>query len=306
MKQKKRFRFKHIGSLIIETYREWNETDPWRHSAIIAFYAIFSLPALLIIIITVAGVFLGEEAVQGTISEEISEIIGEGAARQIEIMIANSYEQDPSVLATIVGIATLLFGATSMFVQLQKSLNEMWEVKEKPGLGLKKLVLDRLTSFGVILMIGFLLLISFVLTTLLGILRDWMLSVLPEFLLYVFFVLNFLLSFAVIIVLFGLIYKVLPDVKIQWKSVWVGSTITAFLFEVGKFALGIYFGFAEPDSVFGAAGSVILILLWVSYSCLILFFGAEFTKVFSRKYGHEIEPSDKAVRTASYKEKHHL
>ena len=284
--------------MLKQTFSEWNEDDPFRHSAIIAYYAIFSLPALLIIIITVAGFFVGEEAVQGELSEQINEMIGKEAASGIETMIANSAQKDNSTLATIIGIGTLLFGATAVFYQLQKSLNILWGVEVKQGAGIKKLVVDRATSLGVILAIGFLLLISLTLTTLLSALNEWISQFLPDFMIYVFFILNFVVSFGIITVLFAMIYKILPDVEIGWKSVWIGAVITALLFEVGRFALGIYFGNADPASAFGAAGSVILILLWVSYSCLILFFGAQFTKVYAQWYGHGIRPSSHAMKRA--------
>jgi membrane protein len=298
------FRWRDIGKLLARTFKEWNEEDPFRHSAIIAFYAIFSLPALIIIVVNITGYFVGEQAVEGEISGVISEMIGKEAAQVIENMVASHYEQDAGTLAAIIGIGTLLFGATSMFVQLQKSLNDMWGVRENPKLGLKKLIIDRITSLGIILMIGFLLLISFMLTSLLSILSDWIMKFIPEVILYVTLVFNFVLAFAVVTVLFALIFKVLPDVRIRWKTVWIGAIITAILFEIGKFALSLYFGIAEPGTAFGVAGSFILILLWISYSCLILFFGAEFTKVFAEEYGHGIEPTSFAIWSAKYKEKH--
>ncbi|CAN5346888.1 YihY/virulence factor BrkB family protein [soil metagenome] len=292
----RKFDFRDLWPMLKQTFNEWNEDDPFRHSAIIAFYAIFSLPALLIIIITVAGFFVGEDAVQGELSEQINEMIGQEAATGIETMIANSAQKDNSTLATIIGIGTLLFGATAVFYQLQKSLNILWGVEVKKEAGIKKLVVDRATSLGVILAIGFLLLISLTLTTLLSALNEWISQLLPDFMIYVFFIINFVVSFGIITVLFAMIYKILPDVEIGWKSVWIGAAITALLFEIGRFGLGIYFGNSDPASAFGAAGSVILILLWVSYSCLILFFGAQFTKVYSQWYGHGIRPSSHAMK----------
>ncbi|MDQ3392872.1 MAG: YihY/virulence factor BrkB family protein [Bacteroidota bacterium] len=295
---KRKFSYKDLWPMLKQTFNEWNEDDPFRHSAIIAYYAIFSLPALMIIIITVAGMFVGEDAVQGQLSSQIEEMIGPEAASGIETMIANSSQKDNSVLATIIGIGTLLFGATAVFYQLQKSLNILWGVEVKEGQGIKKLLVDRATSLGVILVIGFLLLISLTLTTFLSALSEWITSVLPDFMIYFFFIINFIVSFGIVTVLFAMIYKILPDVEIGWKSVWIGATITALLFEIGRFALGIYFGNSDPASAFGAAGSVILILLWVSYSCLILFFGAQFTKVYAQWYGHGIRPSSHATKRA--------
>lgn len=293
-------KFRDAWILLKETFKEWNEDDPFRLSAVVAYYAIFSLPALMIIIISVAGEFLGQEAVQGEVSNQIGGMIGPDAAKSVEAMIASSYTSGNSTIATIIGIGTLLFGATGVFYQLQISLNIIWRVKVNPKEGIKKVLLDRATSLGVIIAIGFLLLISLLLTSVLSVFSNWITSVLPEYTIYLFYVLEFLLSFAIITVLFALIFKILPDVDIEWKTVWVGAAITAILFVIGKFALGIYFGKAEPGSAFGAAGSIILILLWVSYSCMILFFGAEFTKVYARKYKHNISPSSHAIRTPGY------
>jgi membrane protein len=292
---------KNIFSLFKETYQEWNSKEPFELSAVIAYYAIFSLPGLLIIVIGIAGFFFGEQAVKGEVANQISKMLGKEAANGIQEMIVNSYKSNSSLMATIIGVATLLFGATGVFFPLQKSLNKLWNVKADPKAGIKKLILDRATSFGIILALGFLLLVSLVLTTILSVLSNWISHVFPEFMLVLFIVLNFIVSFGFITILFALIFKVLPDVKIRWKPVWIGSIVTAVLFEIGRFALEIYFAKANPGSTYGAAGSVILILLWVSYSCMILFFGAEFTQVYARRAGDRIEPSENAVPTVDRK-----
>lgn len=286
-----KFSFRDLPDLIQQTYKEWNDDDPWRQSAVVAYYAIFSLPALLIIVITIAGSIFGEDAVQGKVSDEISSMVGPDAAQQVEVMLSNAYQKSNSTIATIVGVATLLFGATGVFYQLQQSLNNVWDVEPKKDAGIKKLLQDRVSSFGIILVIGFLLLISLLLTTALTALSDYIMQYLPEYLLYVFYVAQFVLSFGIITLLFAMIFKILPDVDMGWRTVWIGAAVTAFLFIIGKFALGIYFGKSDPGSAYGAAGSLILILLWTSYSCLILFFGAEFTQVYARKYGHPIQTS---------------
>lgn len=182
--------FKELGRLFVFSFREWNEEDPWRLSAVIAFYAIFSLPALVIIVVTVAGFFVGEEAVEGQISQQISGMIGQDAARQVEIMVANTHLREQGWLDIAIGLGTLLFGATSMFVQMQTSFNLVWGVERKPKAGIKKLIFDRLTSFGLILMLGFLLLISLLLTSLLSILADWIRSKLPDYILPLMLVLK--------------------------------------------------------------------------------------------------------------------
>ncbi len=287
---------KDIPGLLKETYKEWNEEDPFDLSAVVAYYAIFSLPALLIIVVTIASVFFGREAVEGHITGQISNMIGKEGAVQVQTMIANARKTGNTVLTSIIGIATLLIGATSVFLTLQKSLNKVWDVKPDPKKGgWKRLLQVRAISFGVVLSLGFLLLISLVVTTGLTALSDWLADRLPEYMLYVFHIINFIVSFGIIWLLFAVLYKFLPDAKIEWRSVWVGAAMTAFLFTLGKFALGFYFGKTNPGSTYGAAGAIILMLLWVSYSCLILFFGAEFTKVYAEKYGHRIEPTNEAV-----------
>jgi membrane protein len=289
------FRPGHIFSLLKETYKEWIEDEPFEMSSVVAYYAIFSLPALLVIIIAIAGTFFGADAVRGQVSAQIGEMLGKDAGEGIQTMIINANKSGKNVAATIIGIVTLLFGATGVFIQLQKSLNKVWNVKANPKEGIKRLLVLRATSLGLILAIGFLLLISLVITTALAALSEWITQMLPDFMLYIMFVVNLIISMGTMSLLFAMIYKLLPDVDIKWKTVWVGAIVTAILFEIGKFALSIYFGKAEPGSAYGAAGSVVLILLWVSYSCMILFFGAEFTQVYARRYGHTIEPSSHAL-----------
>lgn len=291
------FKIKDVPALLKESYKEWIDDEPFDLSAIVAYYSIFSLPALLIIIVTVAGIAFGRDAVQNQITDQIGGMIGPDTAKDIQGMIANSYQQGNNAIALVIGVATLLFGATGVFIALQKSLNRVWEVKADPKKsGIKTLIKARAISFGVILAIGFLLLISLALTTGLTALSTWIESHLPNPVLYLFYVLNFLVTLGIITLLFAMLYRFLPDVNIEWKSVWVGAAITALLFVLGKYALAFYFGKAEPGSTYGAAGSIILILLWVSYSCLILFFGAEFTQVYAKRYGHSIEPNDNAIR----------
>lgn len=291
-----KFKIKDIFSLLKETFTNWNDNKPFDLSSSVAYYAIFSLPALLIIIISIAGLVFGSDAVQGNVSEQVGKLIGKEGGKDIQAMIAHAYRSSNSVISTIVGLATLLLGSTAVFLQLQTSLNAIWNVQVTTKSGIKKLLLDRATAFGVILAIGFMMLISLVITAGLSALSKWIEARLPEVFLYVFYVMNFLVSFSLTSLLFALIYKVLPDVKIGWKSVWVGSLLTAFLFELGRFSLSFYFGKSNPGSAYGAAGSVILIMLWVNYSCLILFFGAEFTQVFSLRYGYGVEVSDNSVK----------
>lgn len=286
----------NLWTISKKTFIAWNKADPFRQSAVIAYYAIFSIPALLVIIITSAGFAFGREAVQGEISAQISGAIGADTAKQVEEMIAKAGEQKNSVLATIISIITLILGATGVFAQLQVSLNQIWEVKVETKKMWLKTLKDRLFSFGLILSIGFLLLISLLLTTALEAFNGFIKAHLPDFMVYIFQLINFVVSFGVISVLFALMFKILPDAKIKWRDVWVGAMVTTLLFIIGKFGLGIYFGKAQPGSTYGAAGSIVLMMLWVSYSCMIVFLGAEFTKQNAVHHGREIEPKANAVR----------
>ena len=281
----------NLGDVLKKTAKAWVEADPFRQSAVVSYYAIFSIPALLVIMITCVGLAFGQEAVQGKISGQISGAIGEDAAKQIEEMIANAGSQKNSVIATIISVITLLLGATGVFSQLQASLNLIWEVKIVVKKKFLKTLKNRLFSFGLILSIGFLLLISLLLTTGLEAFGGWVKVHLPDFMLVIFKLLNFIISFGGVSVLFALMFKILPDAKIQWRDVWIGAIATSLLFILGKFALGFYFAKANPGSTYGASGSIILIMLWVSYSSMILFFGAEFTKQYAISNGREIEPA---------------
>src|SRR6218665_556247 len=254
-----------------KTFSEWMKADPFRQGAIISYYAIFSIPALLVIIVGLAGYFFGREAVTGEISRQISSAIGVETAKQLEEILANTSENKNTVFATIIGIVTLIVGSTGVFVQLQKSLNLIWEVEVKAEKAWLRLLKERLFSFGLILSIGFLLLISLLISTGLSAFSEWIKARMPDFIMVVFWLLSFIINFGVITVLFALMFKILPDVNVRWKDVWIGAMITSLLFILGKFGLGVYFGKADPASGYGAAGSVVLLMLWVNYSSMILF-----------------------------------
>lgn len=286
-----------FGGLLKATYKEWSDRDPFNKSVVIAYYAIFSLPGLLVIIITVAGSFYGNDAVTERITAQIQGMVGGDTAEDIRNIIGKASETKGSTLASVLGIATLLFGATGVFYQVQRILNEMWEVKPEPKQKLLKIVRDRVFSFGLILIIGFLLLISLVISAALSAVSEWISGNLTESLVAFLKVIDMIISIGVITVLFAAIYKFLPDAKIRWRDVWVGAFVTALLFVVAKYALGLYFGKSDPGSTYGAAGSIILIMLWVSYAGMILLFGAEFTKVYANRYGAKVKPTEGAVST---------
>lgn len=290
---------KFTWQLLKETFTEWNSGNASRDSASLAYYAIFSLPGLLIIVIWIAGIFFGNEAVQGQITAQASGIAGKEIADSLQTMIASAVWDNQNVLMKIFGILTLIFGATTLFFQMQHSLNTLWDVEAAPKKAFQKYVLDRANSLGMILIIAFLLLTSLILSSMLGLANEW---ITRHFGLETFLmvqVLNFVLSFAVIVVLFALMFKVLPDVEISWRSVWMGAFVTALLFNIGKFLLGFYFEISKPTSIFGAAGTIILLMMWVNYSCQLVFFGAEFTKVYANKMNHNIRPSRHAKWSAA-------
>lgn len=283
----KKFKIKHLPSLFGKAFKAWNEDDPWRLSAVVAYYAVLSLPGLIVILINVVGSIWGHDLVQGRLTAQIAEVFGNDTAQMIKSIVSESLDSEKNFISTIIGIASIIFGATGVFYQLQISLNKIWKIQEEDsGFNLKKLVTDRARSFAFVLVIGFLLLISFIVSAVIAALNGYIKELFPEIVLYVAYLLDLVLSIGVVTTLFALMFKYMPDTKIQWKTVWIGAFITALLFTLGKYLLGLYFGTANPGSTYGAAGGVVLVLLWVSYSCLIFFFGAEFTRVFSVKYGH--------------------
>ncbi len=289
-----RFRIKHLPSILKETAISWSQDDPWRHSAIVAYYAILALPGLLVIIITMLGYLWGTKSVQGRIYSEIESVMGGNAANSVQSIMENAALGDSSLLATIIGIGALVFGATGVFFHLQISINKIWQVESDPKNQILRFLIDRSKSFGFVLAIGFLLLVSFVISALLMALQQYLEQWFPNIAYHFFALAELVISFGVITLLFALIFKYLPDVHIGWRSVWIGAFITSFLFALGKELLSFYFGEANPGSVYGAAGSMIIILLWVSYSCLILFFGAEFTWVYTKRYGIKFKPKSYA------------
>jgi len=298
---------KNFWTITKKTFKAWNDADPFRQGAIISYYAIFSIPALLVIIITAAGFFFGKEAVSGEISRQVSSAIGAETAKELEGIVAKAGSDKNTLLAGIIGVITLIVGSTGVFVQLQKSLNLIWEVEVKAEKAWLRLLKERLFSFGLILSIGFLLLISLLISTGLSAFSDWVKARMPDFVMVIFWLISFVINFGVITVLFALMFRILPDAKIRWKDVWIGAIITALLFILGKFALGLYFGKADPASGYGAAGSVVLLMLWVNYSSMILFLGAEYTKQFVVHSGRGIVPVKEAVKLdkaeADFKEK---
>ncbi|MFH1000637.1 MAG: YihY/virulence factor BrkB family protein [Bacteroidota bacterium] len=283
---------KNLSNLFKITFKEWNHKDPFRQSAVIAYYAIFSMPGLLVLIIAITGYFFGKDVVNESISAQISRTMGANTATQIKEMLVKAGQSKSTIVGSIIGVIILLAGATGVFIELQKTLNTIWQVKAVPQKGIILFLKARLFSFGLILAIAFLLLISLVISTALAAMSNWIRADASGLMVIIFNILNFIFSLAIISILFALMFKILPDAKIKWKHVWLGSLVAGILFTIGKTALAFYFGKAEPASVYGTAGSIILILLWVSYSSMIMFFGAEFTAAYANMYSGKVPPSE--------------
>lgn len=287
-------RIKFFWEALRETFKKWNESSASNDSASLAYYAIFSIPGLLIIIIWIAGNFFGEEAIRGQISSQISGIMGQDAAKSVQDMIAGALVDKENIFMKIIGIGSLVFGSTTLFFQLQRSLNSLWDVQPAPKKAFVKFLLDRANSLGMILILGFLLMITMVLSSLISLLNNWITNYFGVETYVLVELINYIIGFVVTMILFALMFKVLPDVEISWKPVWRGAFLTTVLFTLGKFLLSLYFGTAKPTSAFGAAGTVILIMMWINYSCMLIFFGAEFTKIYALKSGFKIIPSKHA------------
>lgn len=284
-----------IFSLLKQTGVEWIDDKAPMLGAALAYYTAFSLAPLLILSIALAGFVFGQEAARGQIFDQMRMLIGDEGARAMEDMVQNANAKPATgLVAAIVGVATLLVGASGIFGQLQTSLNIIWGVEVKPGRGIMGMVRDRFLSFGFILVVCFLLLVSLLLSAGITFVATWIggVAVGTEILAHAA---NALLSIGIITLLFALMFKYLPDAEVAWRDVWVGAFLTACLFALGKFALGLYLGASTVSSSFGAAGSLIVLLVWVYYSAQIMFFGAEFTQVYANRFGTHVRPSANAV-----------
>jgi membrane protein len=264
-------------------------------SAALSYYTIFSIGPVLIIIISLAGIFYGREAVQGKIYQQIQGLVGSSVALQIQDIIRNIEESQLSASGAVVGIAILILGATGVFTEIQDSINYIWSVKAKPQKGWLHLIMNRVISFSLIISFGFILLVSLIIHALVDLLHETLLRYFDVVTVYIFEVVNYGILFVIITALFSIIFKVLPDANIHWKDSIVGASFTAVFFLVGKFLITFYLSQSNIGVTFGAAASVVLILLWVYYSSIILYFGAEFTKVYALSYGSGIEPDKSAV-----------
>ena len=265
--------------LIVETASSWSAHDATSRSAALAFYTMFSLAPILILVVSIAGAFFGEQAVRGQIVQQFGDLMGRDEALAIQEMLKKVARSEGAVLARILGTLTLLFGATGAFVELQDSLNRVWDVTPKPGEAVRGLLRKRFISFGLILGIGFLLMVSLALSAALGALESYIQkhTTIPVLMLEGG---NALFSFLLFGLLIAMIYRILPDAVLTWRDVWLGALVTSLLFGVGKWLIGLYLGRTAVGSAYGAAGSLVVILSWVYYTSFIILFGAEFTRAY--------------------------
>ena len=288
----KRF-FSNVWTLLQDSFNGFIDDRCLKLSAALAYYTVFSLAPLLVLVMSLISIFLGQEAIQGRVFSQINGLVGNQAAKQIQDMIKAVELSGKTSTALMVGIVTLVIGATSIFVEIQDSVNMIWRVKAKPKRGWLKLLKDRLLSSSLVVSLGFLLLVSFIINGLVLTLSDVLTHYIPKFGIILISGFNFLVSTAVVTTLFGIIFKVLPDAKIAWKDVRWGAFFTALLFMLGRYLIGLYV--ETTTSAYGAAGSLIVILVWIYYTAAILYFGAEFTQAYANHFGVKIEPADYAV-----------
>jgi len=288
--------FKKIWRFTQEVFNNFMQDNSFQLGAALAYYTVFSFAPVIIIVIALASLFFGEAAVEGQIYEQLRGLLGEDTAQGVQQLIENAYSTGNSWVATLVSLATLIFGATGIFYVLKSALNQIWGLKPKPKNGFLNLLFDRLLSFSMVLSVGFLLLISLVWESFVTILYDQLAAYFSETATLLTQIANVVFSLLLTSALFGLIFKMLPDAKIRWKDVGVGAVFTALLFALGKFAIGLYLGNSNVGNTFGAAGSVVILMIWVYYSSQILFLGAEFTYVYAKWRGADIRPNSNAVR----------
>jgi membrane protein len=288
-------KIKTIGQVLVQCFKNFMDDKILKFSASLAYTTVFSFGPLLVVIIFLCSFFLGQEAVQGRIYDQMKQFVGPDAALQLQTIIKNASLSGKGTTAAIIGIVTLLFSATAVFAEIQDSINTIWGFKAKPQKGIWQFVRTRFLSFSIVISLGFLLLVSLAVTTIVEGLSNRLKSHFPDVTVVVFYILNLVISFSVITVLFLLIFKVLPDAKTKWKDVLPGAIASSVLFMIGKFGISFYIGQSKIGTTYGAAGSLVVLLLWVYYSAIILYLGAEFAMAWSAKKGSSLQPNDYAV-----------
>ena len=274
---------KKIWSLLVRTFDHFIDDKGLKMAAALSYYTAFSFGPLLIIVISIAGLIFGEEAARGEISNQITYLIGKDSADMIQIIIKGASNVSTGIFAGILSIILLILGSVAVFIELQESLNIIWGVELKPGRGIWGFIKNRLISFSMVIVTGFLLMISLLINSLINLLSNFINDNIKDFL-PMTEIINFITSFVVITLLFAMIFKYLPDVLISWKYVWFGAVITSLLFSIGKYLIGFYLGNSSYTSTYGAAASVVVLFVWIYYSGIILFFGAEFTQVYRSEF----------------------
>ena len=282
------------GRLAKQTFKDWSDDKAPRLGAALSYYTIFSLAPVLLMVISIAGLAFGRDAAQGKLVDELRGLMGAEGAAIVQTMLAKASNRASGILSAVVGFATLLIGATGVLIELQGALNTVWKVEPRPGGTIKTLVRERLLSFGLILVFGFLLLVSLVLSAALAGMGNMLSRFIPGWVI-LGYVLNYVVSLAVITTLIAMIYKILPDARMAWSDVWIGALVTSILFQVGKFLIGLYVGKAGVGSPFGAAGSLAVLLVWIYYSSQVILLGAEFTHVWATHHGSHAPPGGAAA-----------
>lgn len=288
---------KGLWEILKNSFHGFSDDRILKLSAALAYYTVFSLGPLLIVIVFLCSLFFGREAIEGTIYGQIQGFVGHDAALQLQQIIKSATIGGKTKIAAIIGIITLVIGATTMFAEMQESINMIWGLKPKPKSAWWLLIKNRLLSFGVIGSLGFLLLVSLGISGLIEALSNRLRSHFTDVTIILFYIINLIINFGVISILFAVIFKVLPDAKIKWKDIMAGAIATAVLFMIGKFAISFYISKSNVGSTYGTAGSLVVLLVWIYYSSIILYFGAEFTKAYAIKYGSEITPNEYTVTT---------
>ena len=283
-------------SILKETVKNFFDDDSFSHASSIAFSTIFSLPAILIIALAVGSAFYERNVVQEELINQVGRLVGQETSKEIESIIAQAVFDSSGWWARTIGIITLVVSATTVFMSLQNSLNKIWGIKPKPERGWLKYIVNRLLSLAMVISFAFVLLVSLVVDTVLVVFQGFLTRIMAGTTLYLVTGLNLVISLGIVTVIFGLLFKVLPDAKIRWRHVWVGALITTLLFTLGKYLIGFYLGSSSLNSAYGAAGSLVIILLWVYYSTVIFLFGAELTSVYAKFKGAAIQPYSNAVK----------
>jgi len=294
----KKLTFKGIWEVLKKAFSGFSDDKITKLSASLAYYTIFSMGPLLVVIISLCGLFLGREAVEGKVYAQLQGFVGADTAAQLQQIIKNAAINGKSTMAAIIGVVTLVIGATTMFAEIQDSINTIWGLKPKPKKnGLLLMLRNRVLSFSTIVTLGFLLLVSLVVTAVIEGISKRLQAHFPDVTVVIFYIINLLLTLGVSALIFAVIFRVLPDAKIRWKDVLVGAIVTALLFMLGKFGISLYVSKTNVGSTYGTAGSLVVVLVWVYYSSIILYLGAEFTKAWAVKYGTAIHPDEYAVTT---------